>query len=498
MDTWTRMSCAFDMEHYAELLAAAKAGGYGWASFDRIPRPGDVFLRHDVDLSLEAALEMARLEHELGVRATYFLMTESAFYNLDSHVGHYAQRQLRQWGHAVGLHAVHPRAELDSRFDAVVAWHNPDPEYVNEPIVGAVNVMEEPYFTKGLYRSDSNQHWREGCPHDELAAGAFEWLQLLVHPEIWVYDGATMGETMRAMLDAKREDWLELLRNDRIDSRMTTVLLSAAGAPGAARLIRALRENGEREVRVVGTDMSDRAIGKHLCDAFHVVPAGSDPGYADAIRELVERERVDVVLPQSSFDLEGLAGVRETFPVPVLVSSPETIHRSNDKAESYALLQRIGVPTVEFRRVAGAQEVEAAARELGYPERPGLLQAGVLVRLARLPDPRPDGRPRAPAAARTARLRGDDARRGGGAAPGRHDGTARDGARDRRRADDRRHRRRRARRARPPEDARGDARRARDVFRHARGSGADGDRRDGSCASCGSSGSSTSSSSATA
>ena len=148
------------------------------------------------------------------------------------------------------------------------------------------------------------------------------------------------------------------------------MLLSAAGAPGAARLIRALRENGEREVRVVGTDMSERAIGKHLCDAFHVVPAGSDPGYADAILELVERERVDVVLPQSSFDLEGLAGRREAFPVPVLVSSPETIHRSNDKAESYALLQRIGVPTVAFRRVAGAREVEAAARELGYPERP--------------------------------------------------------------------------------------------------------------------------------
>jgi len=151
---------------------------------------------------------------------------------------------------------------------------------------------------------------------------------------------------------------------------VTTVLISAAGAPGAARLIRALRENGERDVRVVGTDMSERAIGKHLCDAFHVVPAGSDPGYPDAIIELVEREGVDVVLPQSSFDLAGLARVRERFPVPVLVSSPETIHRSNDKAESYALLRRIGVPTVEFRRVAGAREVEAAAQELGYPERP--------------------------------------------------------------------------------------------------------------------------------
>jgi carbamoyl-phosphate synthase large subunit len=135
-------------------------------------------------------------------------------------------------------------------------------------------------------------------------------------------------------------------------------------------LIRALHENGERTVRIVGTDMSDRAIGKHLCDAFHVVPPGSSPDYPDAILELVESEGVDLVLPQSSFDLEALSATRERFPVPVLVSSPQTVHRSNDKAESYALLQRIGVPTVEFRRVAGARQVEAAARELGYPERP--------------------------------------------------------------------------------------------------------------------------------
>jgi carbamoyl-phosphate synthase large subunit len=151
---------------------------------------------------------------------------------------------------------------------------------------------------------------------------------------------------------------------------VTTILLSAAGAPGAARLIRALQENGERRARVVGTDMNPHSVGAHLCDAFHVVPAGDDPGYPDAILELVEREGVDVVLPQSSFDLEALSARRDEFEVPVLVSSPDTVHRSNDKAETYAFLQRIGVPTVEYRRVAGAREVEAAARELGYPDRP--------------------------------------------------------------------------------------------------------------------------------
>ena len=151
---------------------------------------------------------------------------------------------------------------------------------------------------------------------------------------------------------------------------MTTVLVSASGAPGTAALLRALRENGEREVRLVGTDMSERSIGRHLCDAFHLVPAGSDPGFPDAIRAIVEREGIDVVLPQSSFDLQGLAEHRGSFPVPVLVSDPDTIRRSNDKAETYALLHRLGIPAPAFRRVEGAREVEAAARELGYPERP--------------------------------------------------------------------------------------------------------------------------------
>jgi hypothetical protein len=211
------MSCAFDLAHYRELLEAAKAGGYRWATFEAEPEAGDVLLRHDVDLSLEAALELARLEQAAGARATYFLMKESVFYNLDSELGRETLRELRSLGHAVGLHGVYPRASHDDRFDAVLAWHNPDPEYVHEPVSGFVNVMQPPWFTKGKYRSDSNQHWREGCPHEELRAGTFEWLQLLTHPEIWVYEGATMGATMRAMLDQKQGEWLEHLANDRID-----------------------------------------------------------------------------------------------------------------------------------------------------------------------------------------------------------------------------------------------------------------------------------------
>ena len=209
--------CAFDLAHYRELLDAARAGGYRFAFFDHEPRAGEVLLRHDVDMSLAAAVTMAELEAERNVRATYFLMTRSDFYNLDGRAGVAALARLRELGHRIGLHGVYPDAIRDKRFDPVVAWHTPDLDYMSALIPGVVNVMQEGFFDPATYRSDSNQHWRSGCPHEELAASAFPWLQLLTHPEIWVYEGATMGATMQSFLDNDRAARLEHLRRDRID-----------------------------------------------------------------------------------------------------------------------------------------------------------------------------------------------------------------------------------------------------------------------------------------
>ena len=152
--------------------------------------------------------------------------------------------------------------------------------------------------------------------------------------------------------------------------RDLTVLVTASGAPGTAALVRALRMNGERSVRIVGTDMSPQAIGRHFCDRFYVVPPGSDPGFVDAILDIVRRENVDLVLPQSSFDLGGLADARERFmATTVLVSPPEAIRTANDKAATYALVERLGLRAPTWRKVTGGRALAAAAEELGYPER---------------------------------------------------------------------------------------------------------------------------------
>src|SRR3989449_7863186 len=152
--------------------------------------------------------------------------------------------------------------------------------------------------------------------------------------------------------------------------RDITVLVTASGAPGTAALLRALRLNGERGVRIVGTDMSPQAVGRHFCDRFYVVPPGNDPAFGDALLDVVRRENIDAVLPQSSHDLQGLADARERFMgTTVMVSPPDAIRVANDKAETYALLERLGLRAPAWRRVSGSRALALAAKELGYPDR---------------------------------------------------------------------------------------------------------------------------------
>src|SRR5207244_11470653 len=97
------MPCGFDLGHYRELLDAARAGGYRFAAFDRPPERGDLLLRHDVDLSLAAAVGLPELEADAAAPAPYFLLTESVFYILAPIAAEATVARVRELGHPSGL-----------------------------------------------------------------------------------------------------------------------------------------------------------------------------------------------------------------------------------------------------------------------------------------------------------------------------------------------------------------------------------------------------------
>ena len=147
--------------------------------------------------------------------------------------------------------------------------------------------------------------------------------------------------------------------------RPRTVLISGGKMTKALALARAFHVAGHRVVlvesaryRLTGHRFS-RAV-----DAFHVVPTPDDPGYVDALVDVVRREGVDVYVPVCS----PVSSWYDALAKPVLEQFCEVLHGDaeaigtvDDKAAFAAAAQSAGLPVPDTHRVTSAAEVEAFA-----------------------------------------------------------------------------------------------------------------------------------------
>jgi hypothetical protein len=223
----------FSIEAYGELLSAFREKGYIFSGFDEIDsrltdRSPFVVLRHDIDVSLRLALEIARIEYAQGVKATYFVLLRSPFYNLLSRSNAEIMLRIQQYGHQIAAH-------LDlTAYDNDIAEALLEVEilsklypYINTQLVSLhssydlkhipVAVFQQLNNVYGhairgdiAYISDSTGRWRYGHPLESEAYKAQKPIQLLTHPIWWIQPGETAPQ--------KLERWLY---TDYLDSRAT-------------------------------------------------------------------------------------------------------------------------------------------------------------------------------------------------------------------------------------------------------------------------------------
>ena len=92
-----------------------------------------------------------------------------------------------------------------------------------------------------------------------------------------------------------------------------TVLMTGCGAPGAPGIIRCLRKNGERDIRIVAVDRNENAGARDLVDAFYTVPSAEKEDFLPAVLDICRRESVQVVIPIVTRELMKFARARAEF-----------------------------------------------------------------------------------------------------------------------------------------------------------------------------------------
>lgn len=147
------------------------------------------------------------------------------------------------------------------------------------------------------------------------------------------------------------------------------ILLTGVGCPGAHALINNLKAQ-DSQIFILGTNASDRAIGKWICDEFAVVPWAYEEDYVDSIINLVKEHRIDVVFPQTSWEMFYLSKAADAIESHciLLASKHEYVAICENKYLMYEHFKgKIAVP--EYYLVRTLKELEEAADKLGYPEK---------------------------------------------------------------------------------------------------------------------------------
>ena len=127
-----------------------------------------------------------------------------------------------------------------------------------------------------------------------------------------------------------------------------TVLRTAVGSLPSRGLIDALDAYG---FDVVGADASRTAYGHLYLDESAVVPRGDEPGFLDAVADLVTAHDIDAILAGPEAELLALAGATAQFDAlgaTVLCPDAETVERCADKRQTHAAFVDAGVPVPDL------------------------------------------------------------------------------------------------------------------------------------------------------
>ena len=200
----------FTFKNYRKLIKLAKTKGFHFILHKNefVPERKDIIWRHDVEFEPDYALRMAQIEHEEGVKTTYFFQLHSPYYNVVD--PHYREvfHQIKALGHSVGLHfdsaywgitdesqlndyIILDKEYLEKNMGVVIdtfSFHNTTSftqSCLEYRYGGLINVYASFFKEHYNYCGDSLGYWRFDRLEDVLNDDRVRHLQVLTHDANW-------------------------------------------------------------------------------------------------------------------------------------------------------------------------------------------------------------------------------------------------------------------------------------------------------------------------
>lgn len=155
-------------------------------------------------------------------------------------------------------------------------------------------------------------------------------------------------------------------------NRDIIVGITCCGNTVSPGMIECLRNNGERNIKIVGFDMVDTPLASAFVDKFIKIPAGDSANYVEEMLNICKKERVNVLLPCDDNEALVLAENCEAFEseaITIAVSRIDSLRKSLNKISFHQYLKNTEIQCARFKVATNLEEVENAIFDLNFPKK---------------------------------------------------------------------------------------------------------------------------------
>lgn len=139
---------------------------------------------------------------------------------------------------------------------------------------------------------------------------------------------------------------------------MHKILVTGAGSGGGENLIRSLRASS-LTLEIYGSNMDEHVLARSAADKAVFLPSARDDEYAAVLKRVVQRERIELVIPNNDTEVGRLSRDREKIPCTVFLPPDETVTVCQDKLQMHRIFEGAGIAQAEYRGLQSYEDIEA-------------------------------------------------------------------------------------------------------------------------------------------
>lgn len=153
------------------------------------------------------------------------------------------------------------------------------------------------------------------------------------------------------------------------------VLVTGIGGNVGQGIVRNIK-HFNYSIRVVGCDIASFSPGNHLCDKTYQVPYSYEKDYIQTIASIVKKEKIDLIIPSTDYEVYYLALNKQKTGTLVLASDAEIAKSFLDKYLTYQLFSKNRIP---FAKSWLPNEYDGSCENIIAKPREGRGSRGILV-----------------------------------------------------------------------------------------------------------------------